>query len=80
VQAELADGCVDCGVDDVRVLEFDHIDSKRFNVTKGAWLGYSVERLRSEIERCAVRCTNCHRLRTAERNGSFRYTALLESG
>jgi Putative ATPase subunit of terminase (gpP-like) len=73
-------GCVDCGVRDPRVLEFDHVGSKRFSVMSGVWLGYAAERLKDEIARCAVRCTNCHRLRTAERRGSFRFQALLETG
>ena len=73
-------GCVDCGLRDPRVLEFDHIQPKRFNVMTGVWLGYSDGRLRDEIARCEVRCTNCHRMRTAERRGSFRYRALLATG
>jgi hypothetical protein len=59
--------CVDCGLDDPVLLEFDHIDEKREAVTTLAWDGYSLETIVSEIERCEVRCCSCHRRRTVER-------------
>jgi hypothetical protein len=77
--ARLARGCVDCGETDLRTLEFDHIEQKRFPVMTAVWEGHSIERLTQEIDRCEVRCANCHRLRTAERGGHFRYLALLAS-
>jgi hypothetical protein len=59
--------CVDCGEDDPVVLEFDHIDptTKMFEVSilmkrRVGWC-----RVRTEIEKCVVRCANCHRRRTA---------------
>lgn len=63
--------CVDCGEDDVRVLEFDHRDG----AVKGAAVavlargGYSLDRVRSEIVQCDVRRANCHRRRTHEQRG-----------
>lgn len=71
--------CVDCGEADVRTLEFDHVDAKRFSVMVGVWRGYALERIRGEVGRCQIRCANCHRLRTAEQHRHYRYVALLVS-
>jgi L-lysine 2,3-aminomutase len=62
-----ASGCIDCGELDLLVLEFDHIGPKGFNVTRGIWLEYSLERMTTEIAQCEVTCTNCHRRRTRDR-------------
>lgn len=60
--------CVDCGNSDIRVLEFDHInDNKESSISwivKNAW---SLKRLIKEINKCEVRCCNCHRIITIER-------------
>jgi len=59
--------CVDCGEPDPVVLEFDHRDpaQKVATVTslvhRRRWLS-----VRAEIDKCDVRCVNCHRRRTAE--------------
>jgi hypothetical protein len=60
--------CVDCGNSDVRVLEFDHVRGrKETNVSNIIRNGWKLERLISEIEKCEVRCCNCHRIITIER-------------
>ena len=59
-----AGACVDCGEDDLVVLEFDHVGPKRAAVTALAWRGTGLALLRHEIERCEIRCANCHRRRT----------------
>jgi hypothetical protein len=64
--------CVDCGLRDLVVLEFDHIGEKRMNVTRLAWNGASLTTLEEEIDRCEVRCGNCHRRRTARVGGHRR--------
>src|SRR2546425_9347598 len=58
--------CVDCGEMDIVVLEFDHRDreTKRGYVTQLA-MHRPWPLVRQEIEKCDVRCANCHRLRTA---------------
>jgi hypothetical protein len=69
----LANPCVDCGEDDVRVLEFDHREGcdKRADVTRLlASQPWSV--VEAEIAKCDVRCASCHRRRTAERAGWWR--------
>lgn len=67
--------CVDCGESDPLVLEFDHLRDKEFNVSQGLFTrGW--KSLISEIAKCEVVCANCHRRRTARRNGSFRVRLL----
>jgi hypothetical protein len=68
--------CVDCGETDIVVLEFDHVGEKVGNVSTLATGGRSWERIQSEIERCEVRCANCHRRKTAERRGATGYEGL----
>lgn len=64
--------CTDCGNDDIRVLEFDHLADKRENVTKLISYGYSWDSIQKEIAKCEVVCCNCHRIRTIEREQSYR--------
>src|SRR5574343_701649 len=65
--------CVDCGESDPVVLEFDHVrGTKKFCVGVAAGQRYSVKRLLAEIEKCEVRCANCHRRRTSRLNGSWK--------
>jgi hypothetical protein len=58
--------CVDCGVDNILVLEFDHRDPAQklsdigLMIVSTRWA-----RVRAEIDKCDVRCVNCHRRRTA---------------
>jgi hypothetical protein len=59
-----ASGCVDCGENDLVVLDFDHVGTKRATVARLAHDGYSLRRLDEEIGECEVRCANCHRRRT----------------
>ena len=57
--------CVDCGETNPIVLEFDHIEDKYMEVSKLVRCSYSVSKIKKEIEKCEVRCANCHRLKTA---------------
>lgn len=58
--------CVDCGISDVRVLEFDHLKDKVQNVGTLINRGVALETLEKEINKCVVRCANCHRIKTCE--------------
>lgn len=56
--------CVDCGNNDARVLEFDHVNGDKVNaVTTMANSGYSIATLEKEAAKCEIRCANCHRIR-----------------
>jgi len=63
--------CVDCGETDLLVLEFDHSDpaAKRSTIYRLVQQGYGWATIQAEIERCQVRCANCHRRRTAVQFG-----------
>ena len=66
--------CVDCGETDPVVLEFDHVRGKKsFNVSEMSWLVLTWDALLKEIAKCDVRCANCHRRKTAERRGTYKY-------
>ena len=60
--------CVDCGESNPVVLEFDHRDvSTKVSTISDMIAGsYSIERIKFEIEKCDVRCANCHRIRTSK--------------
>jgi len=68
--------CVDCGETDPIVLEFDHQEEHRKDALISDLIGGAagLDRIRREIDKCDVRCANCHRRRTAEQFGWFRGT------
>lgn len=57
--------CVDCGETDPRVLDFDHINTKRHNISTLLRKEYSWETILKEAANCEVRCANCHRIKTS---------------
>jgi hypothetical protein len=63
--------CSDCGNRDIRVLEFDHRDPrlKQADVAVLARAGYPLRKVIAEVQRCDVRCANCHRIRTHQQRG-----------
>ena len=64
-QYRLEKGCVDCGIKDPRVLEFDHLKDKKFNLGKAHMIkGMTVKEVKKEVRKCVVRCSNCHTIKT----------------
>ncbi len=58
--------CIDCGETDPVVLDFDHVKPKNkfkqiSTMLSGHW---SWKSLSKEIEKCEIRCANCHRRKT----------------
>jgi len=66
--------CVDCGETNPIVLEFDHRDNvdKYKEVSKMIQNGNSWIKIKREIDKCDVRCANCHRIRTAKQFGWYK--------
>jgi len=64
--------CVDCGITDMRVLDFDHRPQcdKRDGVMQLVRDGFSIAIIAEEIAKCDVRCRNCHAIVTYERMGT----------
>lgn len=60
--------CIDCGEKDPIVLEFDHIRDKSFTISSVGRNKKLLEVIK-EIEKCEVRCANCHRRRTSQQFG-----------
>ena len=58
--------CIDCGENNPIVLEFDHIKNKTFNVSYLIHKDVSLNKIFAEIDKCEVRCANCHRIKTAK--------------
>lgn len=57
--------CIDCGENDPRVLDFDHVRSvKKHNISKMVSGSFLWSTILKEIEKCEIRCANCHRRKT----------------
>ncbi|MFB6233515.1 MAG: homing endonuclease associated repeat-containing protein, partial [Haloarculaceae archaeon] len=57
-------GCRNCGETDPACLDFHHVDAttKEMAMTEMITYGYGREKLREEMTKCTVLCTNCHRI------------------
>ncbi len=56
--------CVDCGEDDSIVLDFDHVFGVKKRCISELWrAGVSLKNIEDEIDKCEIRCSNCHRRR-----------------
>jgi 5-methylcytosine-specific restriction endonuclease McrA len=59
--------CTDCGVDyPYYVMDFDHIRDKTIEINK-LINSCSMTKLKAEIAKCEIVCSNCHRQRTFDR-------------
>jgi len=64
--------CVDCGNNNPIVLQFDHRNptDKHYNVSE--MLDCSISKIQKEIDKCDIRCANCHVIRTANQFGFWK--------
>jgi len=67
--------CVDCGEDDPRVLDFDHRRDKLADISTLVRRAATWNEVAAEVEKCEVRCANCHRRRTIRAQGGYRARA-----
>ncbi len=58
--------CTDCEVEyPYYVMDFDHVrGAKDANPSDMPKLGWGLERINAELNKCDVVCANCHRIRT----------------
>jgi hypothetical protein len=52
--------CIECGCDDIRLLEFDHTGHKNVTIAKS----FSKDKIQEEVKLTQVLCIWCHRLKT----------------
>ena len=69
----LSHPCVDCGESDPIVLEFDHRDPDEKSFRLASVSNYSTDKLILEMNKCDIRCANCHRRKTAKDYNHYRY-------
>jgi len=58
--------CIDCKEKDIVVLEFDHYGNKIDNISSMMRNKKNLENIKQEMDKCEVRCANCHKRKTAE--------------
>ena len=72
--------CADCGVSyPYYVMEFDHRGDKEFAIADNAHR-VSESKLRNEIAKCDVVCSNCHKARTYIRRQAERGVSKQQKG
>jgi len=66
--------CIDCGLEDYRVIQADHVRDKKGIVSNYRYWANNggVEAMKMEAEKCEARCNFCHRLKTRERHQNKR--------
>lgn len=81
VEFLLTHPCVDCDETDPLVLEFDHVDGTKHRAISDMIARCEpVERIQAEMEKCEVRCANCHKRITSIRGEHIRFIVLAELG
>lgn len=55
--------CIRCGEDHPAVIDFHHRNQseKEIEVSIAVYRGWSLKRLKEEIAKCDILCSNCHR-------------------
>lgn len=73
LQQAIGGKCVDCGITDYRLLDFDHKDPKTKLISISQSLNLSFDDLLVETKKCDLRCPNCHRLKTIRHGDNDAY-------
>jgi 5-methylcytosine-specific restriction endonuclease McrA len=77
-----SNGCIDCGLKNHLLLEFDHIDPNEKHGTISAMASdytISLNDIKNEIAKCEIRCCNCHRMKTAKDRKYYRYKWIMKN-
>jgi hypothetical protein len=64
--------CVDCGENDPIVLQFDHDNPAEKDINISNMRFHTIKRIQEEINKCTIRCANCHARRTAKQFGWYK--------
>jgi DNA-binding CsgD family transcriptional regulator len=73
-------GCMDCGENyPYWILEFDHLGDKDFELSKYRNHTQDLEKIKAEVSKCDVVCSNCHKDRTYRRIMEHGQTLDLDS-
>jgi hypothetical protein len=65
--------CADCNISyPPYVLDFDHLRDKEFGISRAIYKGTALSKIKQEIKKCEIVCSNCHRVRTYKRLQSQR--------
>ena len=54
--------CIECGCEDIRLLEFDHLETKNITISKN----FSKKTINNELEFIQILCVWCHRIKSRE--------------
>lgn len=75
----LSHPCTDCGLTDPLVLQFDHVNGeKKMSIAAMMTSALNLQTILDEIEKCEVRCANCHLRKTAKERGYYSYILQLK--
>jgi hypothetical protein len=57
--------CADCGERHPATLQFHHLNSenKTFTIGDAVTRGFSLDKIKKEIDKCIILCANCHFIR-----------------
>lgn len=80
IEHRINNPCVICGETSFLVLEFDHLHSKEKNIAELCRKGISGSKIKEEIDKCRVLCSNCHQIKTHIENNSYVLQTALEKG
>jgi hypothetical protein len=72
----MARACADCGETNPLLIDFDHMWDKRANVSYMVHAGFSWQTITAEMDKCEIRCANCHARKTARDQGSYKTKAV----
>lgn len=67
--------CVDCGEKDPIVLTFDHVRGTKRECVSVSVVARTLPSLKAEVDKCEVRCFNCHARKTARERGNWKLGA-----
>jgi len=65
--------CIDCGENNPLVLDFDHVKGEKIMaISNMSNKAYCIDTISKEMDKCEVRCANCHRIITEKRRDDRR--------